>query len=46
MTTAKYVVFVFFENKYLMRVWDVDHLGRGLFYYEGEIIPSFLEIVT
>ncbi|MBS7525287.1 catechol 2,3-dioxygenase [Fusibacter paucivorans] len=28
------------------RVWDVDHLGRGLFYYEGEIIPSFLEIVT
>jgi catechol 2,3-dioxygenase len=24
----------------------VDHLGRGLFYYEGEMIPSFLEIVT
>jgi hypothetical protein len=28
------------------RVWDSDHLGRGLFYYEGEMIPSFLEIVT
>jgi len=28
------------------RVWDADHLGRGLFYYEGEMIPSFLEIVT
>ena len=28
------------------RVWDVDHLGRGLFYYEQEVIPSFLEVVT
>jgi catechol 2,3-dioxygenase len=28
------------------RVWDSDHLSRGLFYYEGEMIPSFLEIVT
>lgn len=28
------------------RVWDLDHLGRGLFYYEGEMQPSFLEIVT
>lgn len=28
------------------RVWDYEHLGKGLFYYEGEMIPSFLEIVT
>ncbi|MDR2670568.1 MAG: catechol 2,3-dioxygenase [Oscillospiraceae bacterium] len=28
------------------RVWDADQLGRGLFYYSGEVIPSFLEIVT
>ena len=28
------------------RVWDADQLGRGLFYYEGVVIPSFLEIVT
>lgn len=28
------------------RVWDTDHLGKGLFYYEGEMIPSFLQIVT
>ena len=28
------------------RVWDSDQLGRGLFYYSGEVIPSFLEIVT
>ena len=28
------------------REWDADQLGRGLFYYEGEIIPSFLQIVT
>lgn len=28
------------------RVWDFEHLGRGLFYYEGEMRPSFLEIVT
>jgi catechol 2,3-dioxygenase len=28
------------------RVWDSDQLGRGLFYYSGELIPSFLEIVT
>jgi catechol 2,3-dioxygenase len=28
------------------RVWDADQLGRGLFYYSGELIPSFLEIVT
>ena len=28
------------------RVWDADKLGRGLFYYSGEVIPSFLEIVT
>ncbi|MDR1560555.1 MAG: catechol 2,3-dioxygenase [Clostridiales bacterium] len=28
------------------RVWDADQLGRGLFYYSGEMIPSFLEIVT
>lgn len=28
------------------RVWDSDQLGRGLFYFSGELIPSFLEIVT
>ena len=28
------------------RVWDASQLGRGLFYYEGEVIPSFLQIVT
>ena len=28
------------------RVWDAAQLGRGLFYYSGEVIPSFLEIVT
>ena len=29
-----------------IRVWDAEQLGRGLFYYTGEVIPSFLEIVT
>ena len=29
-----------------VRVWDVDEIGKGLFYYEGELIPSFLQIVT
>lgn len=29
-----------------LRIWDADQLGRGLFYYSGEVIPSFLEIVT
>lgn len=28
------------------RVWDASEIGRGLFYYSGELIPSFLEIVT
>ena len=28
------------------RVWDAAQLGRGLFYYSGEVIPSFLEVVT
>jgi catechol 2,3-dioxygenase len=28
------------------RIWDADMLWRGLFYYEGEMLPSFLEIVT
>jgi len=28
------------------RVWDVEQLGRGLFYYEGELIPSFLSVFT
>ncbi|GHV93973.1 3,4-dihydroxyphenylacetate 2,3-dioxygenase [Spirochaetia bacterium] len=28
------------------RVWDADQLGRGLFFFSGEMIPSFLEIVT
>lgn len=28
------------------RIWDSEQLGRGLFYYSGEMIPSFLEIVT
>jgi catechol 2,3-dioxygenase len=29
-----------------VRVWDVEQIGRGLFYFSGELIPSFLEIVT
>ncbi len=28
------------------RTWEAESLGRGLFYYEGQMIPSFLEIVT
>ena len=28
------------------RVWDSEMLGRGLFYFSGDMIPSFLEIVT
>ena len=28
------------------REWDLDQIGKGLFYYEGELIPSFLEVVT
>jgi catechol 2,3-dioxygenase len=28
------------------RIWDAAQLGRGLFYFSGEVIPSFLEIVT
>jgi catechol 2,3-dioxygenase len=28
------------------RVWDADQLGKGLFYFSGEVIPSFLEVVT
>jgi catechol 2,3-dioxygenase len=28
------------------RVWDAEALGRGLFYYSGELIDSFLQIVT
>lgn len=28
------------------RVWESGQLGRGLFYYEGELIPSFLGILT
>ena len=28
------------------RVWDADQLGRGLFYFSGQVIPSFLEVVT
>jgi catechol 2,3-dioxygenase len=28
------------------RVWSADQIGRGLFYYSGELIPSFLNIVT
>ena len=28
------------------RVWDFDEVGRGLFYYSGELIPSFLEVVS
>lgn len=28
------------------RVWDAEQLGRGLFYFSGELIPSFLDIVT
>ena len=28
------------------REWSIDEIGRGLFYYEGELFPSFLEIVT
>jgi len=29
-----------------MRKWDIEQIGKGLFYYEGELIPSFLQIVT
>ena len=29
-----------------VRVWDVSEVGKGLFYYEGELIPSFLQVVT
>ena len=28
------------------RIWDAAQIGRGLFYFSGELIPSFLEIVT
>jgi len=28
------------------RVWEAEQLGRGLFYFSGEMLPSFLEIVT
>jgi catechol 2,3-dioxygenase len=28
------------------RVWDASQIGRGLFYYSGELIPSFFENVT
>lgn len=28
------------------RHWDAEALGRGLFYYTGEVIPSFLEVYT
>jgi len=28
------------------RVWDAAQIGRGLFYFSGELIPSFLEVVT
>ncbi|SET83950.1 catechol 2,3-dioxygenase [Lacrimispora sphenoides] len=28
------------------RRWDAGELGKGLFYYEGEMIPSFLSIIT
>jgi catechol 2,3-dioxygenase len=28
------------------RIWDAEQLGRGLFYFSGEMIPSFLSIVT
>jgi len=28
------------------RDWDIAQVGRGLFYYEGELISSFMEIVT
>ena len=28
------------------RTWDAEEIGRGLFYYSGELIPSFLEVVT
>jgi catechol 2,3-dioxygenase len=28
------------------RIWDADQLGRGLFYFSEEMIPSFLEVVT
>lgn len=29
-----------------LRVWDAEQVGKGLFYYEGVLFPSFLEIVT
>ncbi|MDR1913562.1 MAG: catechol 2,3-dioxygenase [Clostridiales bacterium] len=28
------------------RVWDSDQIGRGLFYFSGDLIPSFLEVVS
>lgn len=28
------------------RVWTLDQIGKGLFYYEGELIPSFLSVYT
>lgn len=28
------------------RRWDVDELGRGIFYYEGELNDAFLSVVT
>ncbi|MDR1558783.1 MAG: catechol 2,3-dioxygenase [Clostridiales bacterium] len=28
------------------RVWDASEIGRGLFYYSAELIPSFFENVT
>ncbi len=28
------------------RTWDAEQIGRGLFYYSGDLIPSFLEVVT
>lgn len=28
------------------RVWDMDHLGKGIFYYERELNDRFLTVVT
>jgi catechol 2,3-dioxygenase len=28
------------------RVWDASQFGRGLFYFSGDMVPSFLETVT
>ncbi|MDL2323711.1 catechol 2,3-dioxygenase [Ruminococcaceae bacterium OttesenSCG-928-A16] len=28
------------------RTWDISEVGKGLFYYEGELIPTFLQVVT